>query len=120
MAVFGATVSYVLMMASHIMLRMREPLLARPYRTPGGVVTSGIALVLAMAAVAAGFMVNPEVVLYAALFYGIMIAYFLVYSRHHLVAQAPEEEFEAIQRAEAELAGAVVEEDVPRVRTALP
>ena len=33
-----------------------------------------------------------------------MIAYYLLYSRHHLVAQAPEEEFELIQRAEAELA----------------
>jgi ethanolamine permease len=32
-----------------------------------------------------------------------MIAYFAIYSRHHLVAQAPEEEFEAIEKAEAEL-----------------
>jgi ethanolamine permease len=32
-----------------------------------------------------------------------MIAYFAIHSRHHLVAQAPEEEFEAIERAEAEL-----------------
>ncbi len=35
-AVFGATVSYVLMMLSHIVLRSREPNLERPYRTPGG------------------------------------------------------------------------------------
>jgi ethanolamine permease len=103
-AVFGATVSYVLMMASHIALRMKEPGLARPYRTPGGVVTSGIALVLACIAVVAGFLVDPRVVVGAALIYAIFIAYFALYSRHHLVAQAPEEEFEAIQRAEAELA----------------
>jgi ethanolamine permease len=32
-----------------------------------------------------------------------MIAYFGLYSRHHLVASAPEEEFEAIARAEQEL-----------------
>ncbi len=36
-AVFGATVSYVMMMASHIALRIREPHLDRAYRTPGGV-----------------------------------------------------------------------------------
>ena len=43
-AVFGATVSYVLMMVSHIVLRIREPELERPYRTPGGVVTTAVAL----------------------------------------------------------------------------
>jgi hypothetical protein len=46
MAVFGATVSYVLMMVSHIVLRRREPDLPRPYRTPGGTATTGVALVL--------------------------------------------------------------------------
>lgn len=102
-AVFGATVSYVMMMLSHIVLRRKEPDLERPYRTPGGVFTSGVALVLAVVAVVAGFLVDPRVVIGAAIVYGIMIAYFAFYSRHHLVAQAPEEEFEAIRRAEAEL-----------------
>lgn len=102
-AVFGATISYVLMMAAHIVLRRREPDLARPYKTPGGTITSGIAMVLALAALVAGFLVDITVVLYAAGFYALMIGYFLIYSRHHLVAQAPEEEFEAIQRAEAGL-----------------
>jgi ethanolamine permease len=103
-AVFGATISYVLMMASHIRLRIKEPKLARPYRTPGGIVTSSVALVLGCVAVVAGFLVDPRVVIGAAIIYAILIAYFAFYSRHHLVAQAPEEEFEAIQRAEAELA----------------
>jgi len=102
-SVFGATISYVLMMLAHIILRYREPDLERPYKTPGGVVTSGVALVLGVAAVIAGFLVDPRVLIGAAIVYGIMIAYFAIYSRHHLVAQAPEEEFEAIERAEAEL-----------------
>jgi ethanolamine permease len=102
-SVFGATISYVLMMLSHIILRYKEPDLERPYKTPGGVFTSGIALVLAVAAVIAGFLVDPRVLIGAAIVYAIMIAYFAIYSRHHLVAQAPEEEFEAIERAEAEL-----------------
>ncbi len=48
-AVFGATVSYVLMMVSHIVLRIREPELERPYRTPGGVVTTAVAAAAAPA-----------------------------------------------------------------------
>ncbi len=31
--------------------------------------------------------------------------YFGLYSRHHIVGSAPEEEFAAIQKAESELAG---------------
>ena len=91
-AVFGATISYVMMMASHIALRLREPNLERPYRTPGGILTSGIALVLACVAVVAGFLVDPRVVIGAAVVYAIFIAYFGFYSRHHLVAAAPGEE----------------------------
>jgi ethanolamine permease len=104
-AVFGATVSYVLMMLSHIVLRVREPDLERPYRTPGGIVTSGIALVLACAAVVAVFLVDEKAALITLGVYAAFIAYFLIYSRHHLVASAPEEEFAAIEASEKELAG---------------
>ncbi len=104
-AVFGATVSYVLMNLSHIVLRSREPDLDRPYRTPGGVITSGIALVLAVAAVIATFFVDEKAALITLGVYLLAALYFGLYSRHHLVGKAPEEEFAAIQRAEAELAG---------------
>jgi ethanolamine permease len=104
-AVFGATVSYVLMMLSHIVLRVREPNLPRPYRTPGGIVTTGVALVLALAAVVATFLVDVKAAAITAGVFVAALAYFWFYSRHRLVANAPEEEFEAIQRAEAELEG---------------
>ncbi|WP_219418034.1 ethanolamine permease [Pseudonocardia nigra] len=104
-AVFGATVSYVLMMVSHIVLRVREPQLPRPYRTPGGVVTTGVALVLAAAAVVATFVVDPLAAAITAGIFVVALAYFWFFSRHRLVANAPEEEFAAIARAEAELAG---------------
>ena len=91
-AVFGATLSYVMMMASHIRLRLKEPDLPRAYRTPGGVFTSGVALVLACLAVVAGFLVDPRVLIGAVIVYGIFVAYFAFYSRHHLVAEAPGEE----------------------------
>jgi ethanolamine permease len=104
-AVFGATVSYVLMMVSHIALRVREPGLPRPYRTPGGVATTGVALVLAAAAVVATFIVDPVAAAITAAILAVATAYFWFYSRHHLVANAPEEEFAAIEQAEAELEG---------------
>ena len=104
-AVFGATVSYVLMMLSHIILRNKEPNLERPYRTPGGVATSGVALVLAAAAVVATFFVDEKAAGITLGIYIVAALYFGLYSRKRLVARAPEEEFEAIQRAEAELAG---------------
>src|ERR671919_2138280 len=104
-AVFGATISYALMMLSHIVLRQREPDLERPYRTPGGVATSGVALVLAVLAVIATFIVGVRAALITPGVYALFLAYFGLYSRRHLVAQAPEEEFATIEKAEAELAG---------------
>jgi ethanolamine permease len=104
-AVFGATVSYVLMMVSHIVLRRREPNLSRPYRTPGGVVTSGVALVLAVAAVVATFLVDEVAAAITAAILLAFVGYFWFYSRHRLVANAPEEEFEAIEQAQTELGG---------------
>lgn len=102
-AVFGATISYVMMTLSHIILRIKEPDLERPYRTPGGVVTTGIACALAVVALIAGFLVDTRVLFITAGIYAIALAYFGLYSRHHIVATAPEEEFELIESAESEL-----------------
>ncbi|MCU0688950.1 MAG: amino acid permease [Phycisphaerales bacterium] len=101
MAVFGATISYILMMASHIKLRVSEPDLPRPYSTPGGILTSGIALVLACIALVAVFLSDKKmavagteisVAALSAIAYAVFVAYFALYSRHHLVAHAPGEE----------------------------
>jgi len=97
MAVFGATISYVLMMLAHIKLRLSRPDLPRPYKTPGGIVTSSIALILAAIAVVAGLMVNPKIWLIAAMIYVVFILYFVLYSRHHLVKGTPEQEFSRIE-----------------------
>ena len=104
-AVFGATVSYVLIFAAYIALKVREPRLERPYTTPGGTATATVGGALAVAAVIATFFVDETAALITLAVYALAIAYFWFYSRHHLVASAPEEEFAAIQRAEAELAG---------------
>lgn len=102
-AVFGATISYALMSLSHIVLRRREPGLDRPYRTPGGVVTSSIAFLLACSALVATFLVDKDAAFIALGVYAVALAYFAFYSRHRLVASAPEEEFAALAEAEAEL-----------------
>ena len=102
-AVFGATTSYVLLNLSHIMLRRREPDLERPYRTPGGVVTTGVGLVLSVVAVVATFFVDIKAAGITAGVFVAALAYFWFYSRHHLVASAPEEEFSQITDAESDL-----------------
>lgn len=96
MAVFGATLSYAMMSLSHIILRYKEPELARPYRTPGGRLTSGLTLVLSLVALASTFLVSLYAVLWAAIFYFIMLLYFIFYSRNHLVSSAPEETFDTV------------------------
>jgi ethanolamine permease len=56
--VFGATLSYLLMLGAHIVLRRREPMLARPYRSPGGLATPAFGLVLAAAIFVACFLAD--------------------------------------------------------------
>lgn len=102
-AVFGATISYALMALSHIVLRRREPELPRPYRTPGGAGTSSVAFVLACSALVATFLVDRDAAFIALGVYAVALAYFAFYSRHRLVAGAPEEEFAALAAAETEL-----------------
>ncbi|WP_216907144.1 ethanolamine permease [Nocardia noduli] len=103
MAVFGAAVSYVLMMISHIVLRVREPGMPRPYRTPGGIVTTSFALVIACAAVIATFLVDPVAAGWTLAAFCAFMLYFALYSRHRLVASSPDEEFAVLARAEEEL-----------------
>ncbi|MBF6212752.1 ethanolamine permease [Nocardia puris] len=103
MAVFGAAVSYVLMMVSHIVLRVREPGMHRPYRTPGGIATTGFALVIACVAVVATFLVDPVAAGWTFAAFCAFLLYFAVYSRHRLVAASPDEEFALLAKAEEEL-----------------
>ncbi|MUM05320.1 MULTISPECIES: ethanolamine permease [unclassified Mycolicibacterium] len=103
MAVFGAALSYVLMMISHIVLRVREPGMHRPYRTPGGIVTTGFALVIAVVAVISTFVVDPVATGLCLAVFAAFMLYFALYSRHRLVANSPDEEFAMLAAAEEEL-----------------
>ncbi len=103
MAVFGAALSYVLMMVSHIVLRVREPDMPRPYRTPGGVATTGFALVVAVIAVIGTFLVDTRAAALCLVAFLAFMAYFGLYSRRRLVANSPDEEFAALAEAEKDL-----------------
>jgi ethanolamine permease len=107
MSVFGALTTYVLMMLAFVILRVKEPNVERPYRSPVGIAGAVIAMVIAivagiaqlgydLAGARAGVLAVVGVLVVGFLYFGL-------YSRLHLVAEAPEEEFAVIERAEAEL-----------------
>jgi ethanolamine permease len=106
MAVFGAVISYALVMFSYIKLRISRPDLPRPYRSPLGIPGAAVGAALSIVALLATFAVKDyrPAVWGTALFVAAGIIYFLAYSRHHLVAQAPEEENALIAEAESKLA----------------
>ena len=103
MAVVGATISYALMALSHILLRIKHPDMHRPYKTPGGVLTSSICLVLAVIALTGVYAFDPRAFSYTIVLYVIGALYYFLYSKNHLVAKTPEEEFEMLAAAEDEL-----------------
>lgn len=103
MAVFAACVSYAMMNLSHIILSKKEPEMERGFKTPGGVVLTGISFALSLVAIVSTFTVDAFAAgCTLAVLAGLMI-YFFAYSKNHLVGNAPEEEFAALKAAEAEL-----------------
>lgn len=108
MAVVGATVSYALMSLSHILLRIKQPELARPYKTPGGVITSSISLVLSLIAMTGVYAFDPSAFFMTMGLFLIGGVYYGLYSRNKLVAATAEDEFAMLSVAELELESDVV------------
>jgi ethanolamine permease len=121
MSVFGALVTYVLMMVAFILFRVNEPDVERPYRSPVGI--PGAVVVIAVAVLAMFSSLAYDVpgakfgVLATIIAIVLGMLYFGLYSRHRLVAEAPEEEFAIVERAEAELEGASPDGTVTDDRT---
>lgn len=108
MAVVGATVSYALMSLSHILLRIKQPELTRPYKTPGGIITSSISLVLSLVAMTGVYAFDPSAFFMTMGLFLIGGVYYGLYSRNKLVAATAEEEFAMLSVAELELESDVV------------
>jgi len=106
MAVFGAVISYTMVMLSYIKLRITRPDMPRPYVSPLGVPGAVVGTVLSLVALASTFAVEAyrPAVWGVVLFVAAGMVYFFLFSRHRLVAQAPEEEDALIAEAEQELA----------------
>ena len=101
MAVFGALISYIMQLLAFVLLRIRLPLIERPFVSPVGVPGAVGALVICAAALLFLFL-NPDYnkgVLGAAVWYFLGLLYFGVYARKRLV-KAPEEAFAESARAE--------------------
>jgi ethanolamine permease len=106
MSVFGALITYVMMMAAFILFRRNEPDAPRPYRSPVGIPGAVVVIAISVLAMFASLAYTPGArfgVLATIIVILLGLAYFYFYSRHQLVAEAPEEEFAVIERAEAEL-----------------
>ncbi len=93
MAVFAALVAYILVLLSYIKLKSSHPDLPRTYKSPLGIWGAAIGSALAILALFACLSIpayqpgawGVASVLIVAIFY------FFLYSKNHLVAQAPEE-----------------------------
>lgn len=94
MAVFGAMISYALQGLSFILLRIKMPHIARPYRSPLGIPGAVLTIVIALWTLYYQLQ-DPAYVagVYAALvWYVAGVAYFALIGRHRLVL-SPEEQF---------------------------
>lgn len=105
MAVFGAVISYALVMLSYIALERSRPNLKRPYKSPLGLTGAWIGLIISVISGLSAFAIpdNRPGVWGTVIFIVAAYVYYWIYSRHHLVAQAPEEEIALMLEAQKEL-----------------
>ena len=94
MAVAGAMLAYFMQGMSYIQLKRKFPHINRPYVSPFGVAGAGATMIIA--AVTLYFQFTDPVfragVVGVAIYYAVMMAYFLLVGRHKLIL-SPEEEF---------------------------
>ncbi|MCO5730335.1 amino acid permease [Rhizobium sp. SSA_523] len=102
MAVFGAMFSYIMQAISFILLRKKLPNIERPFRSPFGI--PGAVLTIVIAVITLLYQVQDpnftKGVLWVLVWFGVAIAYFALFGRHHLIL-SPEEEFAMEHQAKA-------------------
>jgi ethanolamine permease len=94
MAVFAAVISYIMQMTSFVLLRLKMPNIARPYRSRWGIPGAVISGALAATALIAIFLNDAyrPGVYGVAIYYVLGVLYFAIAGRNRLVL-SPEEEF---------------------------
>lgn len=86
MAVFGALISYILVLVSFIRLRVDKPEIPRPYRSPLGIPGAAAGIAMGLVTMAATFAIpafRPGVT-GTVLFIVAMLAYYGIYRRKHV------------------------------------
>jgi ethanolamine permease len=94
MAVAGAVISYIIVLCAYIQLKLKRRNLPRPYTSPLGLGGAFCGIILAVVALLACF-ADPSyrlAVLFVIAFIVLAIAYFLIFRRDSLIAEAPEEQ----------------------------
>jgi ethanolamine permease len=101
MAVAGAMLAYFMQGMSYIQLKRKFPNIARPYVSPFGMAGAGATMLIAALTLCFQFTdpVFRAGVVGVAIYYAVMMAYFLLVGRHKLIL-SPEEEF-ALSKGEA-------------------
>ncbi|MBW4618083.1 MAG: ethanolamine permease [Cyanosarcina radialis HA8281-LM2] len=102
MSVFGAVISYLLVMLSYIKLKLDRPDLLSAYESPLGIKGAIVGMILAVVALFACF-VDPDYrfgVWGVSIFMLAAIAFFWIFTRHRLVARAPEEKAALLSKRE--------------------
>jgi ethanolamine permease len=105
-AVFAALLSYVAIAASHLVLGVRAPELARPYRTPGGRALPIAALLLALLALLAAVGYGVAAATALAITLSVLAAgslYFVVRVRARVGRRSVDEELALVRRAEQDV-----------------
>ena len=92
-ATFGALVSYVMMNLSLIILRKKEPNLARPYKAPFYPIVPIVSIVISILALFSSIFKDPVFFLINIGIFSAAVIYFFVWARHRINKDAPEEEF---------------------------
>ncbi len=94
------------MSASHILLRVKFPEMPRPYKTPGGIVTSTVAFVLSIVALTGVYAYDVRAFLFTLALFAIGMLYYLLIGQNNLIAKTAEEEFALLDKAQGELEAA--------------
>ncbi|MFD4932203.1 ethanolamine permease [Peribacillus butanolivorans] len=95
-ATFGALVSYIMMNLSLIILRIKEPNLARPYKAPLYPIVPIVSIIISILALFSSVFKDPTFFFINIAIFSVAIVYFYVWARHRINSDAPEEQFSII------------------------
>ncbi|MFJ7977975.1 ethanolamine permease [Peribacillus sp. NPDC096379] len=92
-ATFGALVSYVMMNVSLMILRKKEPNLARPYKAPFYPVVPIISIIISIIALFSSIFKDPTFFFINVAIFTVAVIYYFVWARYRINKNAPEERF---------------------------